>query len=363
MQEIDAISVDDDIVSLNATPTANATDNSGIVAPATTVSPCDSPPPLEPLGTTTTRAATTTTSISDADDADLPILIPEKVRPRVSASDYRVVTLEQLGFTTNACIFAIDKFEHDLDAAVEWLLTGGSEIAAMHEHEQQEQQVPQQSTTTTTTTNNNTTDDGGSDGDDEDDDTKQVYRSDSDASDAKSSSQLMHHAFAYTGGVDEFEEDFDYVANRREHMSVKPAPAATTCRDIELQELNLKSHHECDYDEDFDQTSTSFFNNTNNDNATCNPATVTATATATPSKRKKIRKILVELQSLFARLQYSNTRAVSTKALTDSFGWGGSQAAEQHDVHELNRYASCTATYVTPDVMIDQVAQCTIRCH
>ena len=55
-------------------------------------------------------------------------------------------------------------------------------------------------------------------------------------------------------------------------------------------------------------------------------------------KRRKPRKILIELQKLFANLKLSTRRAVSTKGLTDSFGWGGSQRFEQHDVHELNRF-------------------------
>mmetsp|Transcript_35695 Transcript_35695/g.79387 ORF Transcript_35695/g.79387 Transcript_35695/m.79387 type:complete len:1131 (+) Transcript_35695:131-3523(+) len=42
------------------------------------------------------------------------------------------------------------------------------------------------------------------------------------------------------------------------------------------------------------------------------------------------------LQSLFYKLQYSNT-SVSTKDLTKSFGWGTYDAFMQHDVQELNR--------------------------
>ena len=41
---------------------------------------------------------------------------------------------------------------------------------------------------------------------------------------------------------------------------------------------------------------------------------------------------------LFARLQFSHREAVSTKALTTSFGWSGEDVGVQHDVHELNRY-------------------------
>jgi ubiquitin carboxyl-terminal hydrolase 47 len=44
-----------------------------------------------------------------------------------------------------------------------------------------------------------------------------------------------------------------------------------------------------------------------------------------------------QLQLLFASLQLSPSRAVSTKALTKSFGWSGSDVFTQHDVHELVR--------------------------
>lgn len=52
---------------------------------------------------------------------------------------------------------------------------------------------------------------------------------------------------------------------------------------------------------------------------------------------KKPRKILIELQRLFAFLQLSNQYALSTENLTNSFGWKGSEVLQQHDVHELNR--------------------------
>jgi ubiquitin carboxyl-terminal hydrolase 40 len=54
----------------------------------------------------------------------------------------------------------------------------------------------------------------------------------------------------------------------------------------------------------------------------------------------KIRVIPLEIQRLFARLQTeaATTRAVSTRALTDSFGWNESHHVyEQHDVSELLR--------------------------
>ena len=36
-------------------------------------------------------------------------------------------------------------------------------------------------------------------------------------------------------------------------------------------------------------------------------------------------------------LELTMDRAVSTRTLTDAFGWMAGQAAQQHDVHELNR--------------------------
>ena len=44
--------------------------------------------------------------------------------------------------------------------------------------------------------------------------------------------------------------------------------------------------------------------------------------------------ISLALQSLFFRLQYSNT-PVSTKDLITSFGWNSMDAFQQHDVEEL----------------------------
>ena len=55
------------------------------------------------------------------------------------------------------------------------------------------------------------------------------------------------------------------------------------------------------------------------------------------SAPKKRRKILIELQKLFAFLQGLNKKAISTKSLTDSFGWRDNEIGQQHDVHELNR--------------------------
>jgi hypothetical protein len=44
-----------------------------------------------------------------------------------------------------------------------------------------------------------------------------------------------------------------------------------------------------------------------------------------------------QLQLLFGQLQLSTARAITTTALTRSFGWGGADAFQQHDVQELAR--------------------------
>ncbi len=44
-----------------------------------------------------------------------------------------------------------------------------------------------------------------------------------------------------------------------------------------------------------------------------------------------------QLQLLFAQLQSTEQRAVSTTALTTSFGWTGRESFQQHDVQELAR--------------------------
>ena len=48
------------------------------------------------------------------------------------------------------------------------------------------------------------------------------------------------------------------------------------------------------------------------------------------------KKIPIELQRMFARLQLDNREAIATKELTDSFGWNEAQLAQQQDVAELN---------------------------
>ena len=47
--------------------------------------------------------------------------------------------------------------------------------------------------------------------------------------------------------------------------------------------------------------------------------------------------IAFQLQALFARLACSRCAALSTKALTRSFGWDAAESFQQHDVQELNR--------------------------
>lgn len=76
------------------------------------------------------------------------------------------------------------------------------------------------------------------------------------------------------------------------------------------------------------------------DSSSAAPAPTSAassTAAAAPVRRSTAADVLFELQSLFATLQMSQSGAISTRALTDSFGWRSSQAVQQQDVHELNR--------------------------
>jgi hypothetical protein len=56
-----------------------------------------------------------------------------------------------------------------------------------------------------------------------------------------------------------------------------------------------------------------------------------------PQTGVKRKKGLIELQRLFAFLESSQQRAISTESLTKSFGWKDSDVFQQHDVHELNR--------------------------
>lgn len=54
-------------------------------------------------------------------------------------------------------------------------------------------------------------------------------------------------------------------------------------------------------------------------------------------RRVEAKSIPFQLRLLFANLQLSEQRAVSTKGLTKSFGWTGADAFTQHDVQELLR--------------------------
>eukprot|EP01119_Soliformovum_irregulare_P011982 TRINITY_DN3073_c1_g1_i2.p1 TRINITY_DN3073_c1_g1~~TRINITY_DN3073_c1_g1_i2.p1 ORF type:complete len:1102 (+),score=434.53 TRINITY_DN3073_c1_g1_i2:50-3355(+) len=56
-----------------------------------------------------------------------------------------------------------------------------------------------------------------------------------------------------------------------------------------------------------------------------------------PKPKTKIRRVLIELQRLFGKLDLTAEAAVSTEDLTKSFGWYSNQSLQQHDVHELNR--------------------------
>ena len=58
---------------------------------------------------------------------------------------------------------------------------------------------------------------------------------------------------------------------------------------------------------------------------------------APESGKRPIRKIPLALQRLFAQLQTTTLRSVSTNDLTASFGWAGNESYIQQDVHELNR--------------------------
>lgn len=49
------------------------------------------------------------------------------------------------------------------------------------------------------------------------------------------------------------------------------------------------------------------------------------------------RTLVYALQELFAKLNLSDERALSTRALTDSFNWTGADVAVQQDVQELSR--------------------------
>ena len=60
--------------------------------------------------------------------------------------------------------------------------------------------------------------------------------------------------------------------------------------------------------------------------------------------------IPLQLQKLFAQMQLSNRTAVSTKALTKSFGWTAADAFQQHDVQELNRVLFDALQQSSPEI-------------
>ena len=88
-----------------------------------------------------------------------------------------------------------------------------------------------------------------------------------------------------------------------------------------------------------------------NQGATCYLNSLTQTLFMTPEFRRLVylwqyaadkdgvedECVPLQLQVLFGQLQLASARAVSTRALTASFGWSGSDAFQQHDVQELAR--------------------------
>ena len=128
-------------------------------------------------------------------------------------------------------------------------------------------------------------------------------------------------------------------------------------------------------------------NNTSDSSSSTSPPAATDGSTSshgpaaqTPPPQRKIKRVLIELRTLFATMQArycrrtvlakrmrkhisvpkpryhvcisfflimsisplfsqeGNVRACSTKPLTNSFGWDDSQAKDQNDIHELNRF-------------------------
>ncbi|CAF1468966.1 unnamed protein product [Adineta ricciae] len=60
-------------------------------------------------------------------------------------------------------------------------------------------------------------------------------------------------------------------------------------------------------------------------------------STTNGNNNPKIRKIIVELQRLFAEMLLLNQQSCSSIPLTNSFGWQSNEAIDHQDVHELNR--------------------------
>jgi len=50
-----------------------------------------------------------------------------------------------------------------------------------------------------------------------------------------------------------------------------------------------------------------------------------------------VKKVIIYLRRFFAQLQEGLQDSISTKELTDSFGWESREVFQQHDAHELNR--------------------------
>ncbi|UJR23171.1 hypothetical protein I4U23_026191 [Adineta vaga] len=70
-----------------------------------------------------------------------------------------------------------------------------------------------------------------------------------------------------------------------------------------------------------------------------NLSSISTDSSQTPSSGTtlKVRKIIVELQRLFAEMFLLNQQACSSIRLTDSFGWQSNETFDHQDVHELNR--------------------------
>lgn len=63
-----------------------------------------------------------------------------------------------------------------------------------------------------------------------------------------------------------------------------------------------------------------------------------SSAQYTPSEEEAPEDCIpLQLQHLFARLQLTSARSLSTHALTASFGWTSAESFQQHDVQELMR--------------------------
>ena len=281
-----------------------------------------------------------------------------------------VKLLLELGFTVKASLYAARKFKSNLDDAVDWLLCGGSQVA--------EAAADDDAATAAARALNPNPSDTPSAADDGDD-TEAVYGSDGDdrseidstveaafalSSSSSSSSSAAtvtnKQPFAYSGGVDEFDAVYSPVPSSRhsshsnlthhDDADLNDPENTRTYEEIEMLEMQRsesdppRSNEPQDDDGDSSEREQQQPQHQQSSEEQDASSAAASSSAASGTKKKKVRKILVELQSLFARLQCSDTRAVSTKALTDSFGWGGRQAAEQHDVHELNRYLARLAS-------------------